>query len=421
MSLFGMMRTSTSGMAAQSSRLATVSDNIANASTHGYKRATTEFSTMVLESGGSNYTPGSVDVEVRYEISRQGSYDYTTSKTDLAISKNGFFIVEDSNGSTALTRAGSFVKNSDGELVNAAGYKLLGAEIVNGNATLNANGTAGLEVVNIATLALEATPTSSGTFAANLPVTADIVAAGSLPTDNVLGSTFSEKSSLVVIDNVGTEKTLDLYFTKTAANNWEVTIYDQSTKDTSATGPFPYSVAALVTTTLIFDPTTAKLDATSPTDITIPIPNGANAVIDLSAMSELDQEYATTAAEVDGNAPSSVTSVEFGADGTLYSVYGNGARVATYRIPLATVTSPDNLTPEAGNVYVLSSESGDLQVGFPGTGSLGTIKTSALEKSTVDTATELTNMIEAQYSYTANSKVFQTAGELMEVLVNLKR
>ncbi len=111
----------------------------------------------------------------------------------------------------------------------------------------------------------------------------------------------------------------------------------------------------------------------------------------------------------------------FGADGTLYSVYGNGSRVATYRIPLATVASPDNLTPEAGNVYVPSSESGELQVGFPGTGTLGSLKTSALEKSTVDTATELTNMIEAQYNYVANSKVFQTAGELMDVLVNLKR
>ncbi len=202
MSLFGMMRTSTSGMAAQSTRLATVSDNVANATTHGYKRASTEFSTMVLESGGANYTPGSVDVDIRYEISRQGSYDYTTSKTDLAISGSGFFIVQDENGRTALTRAGSFVKNKDGELVNAAGFKLLGAQIVNGNATLNANGTAGLDVVNISALALEATPTSSGVFAANLPVTNAIVAAGSLPSDNVVTSEYSQKSSLVVIDNV---------------------------------------------------------------------------------------------------------------------------------------------------------------------------------------------------------------------------
>ena len=112
MSISGMMRTSVSGMAAQSSRLATVSDNIANASTHGYKRAFTEFSTVVLESGTGSYTPGSVDTQVRYGITQQGGFDYTTSATDLAVSGDGFFLVGDTNGATYLTRAGSFVNTS---------------------------------------------------------------------------------------------------------------------------------------------------------------------------------------------------------------------------------------------------------------------------------------------------------------------
>ena len=93
MSISGMMRTSASGMTAQSMRLGTVSDNIANASTHGYKRAFTEFSTMVLESGSGAYVPGSVDTTVRYGISQQGSFDYTSSKTDLGVSGVGFMLV----------------------------------------------------------------------------------------------------------------------------------------------------------------------------------------------------------------------------------------------------------------------------------------------------------------------------------------
>jgi len=79
------------------------------------------------------------------------------------------------------------------------------------------------------------------------------------------------------------------------------------------------------------------------------------------------------------------------------------------------------LSPLAGNVYMTTSESGDVEIGFPQTGGLGDLISNALEQSTVDLAGELTVMIDAQRDYTANSKVFQTGSELMDVLVNLKR
>ena len=79
------------------------------------------------------------------------------------------------------------------------------------------------------------------------------------------------------------------------------------------------------------------------------------------------------------------------------------------------------LTPTSGTLYGLSAQSGDLQIGFPGESGFGNIVTGALEQSTVDIADELTSMIEAQRSYTANSKVFQTASEILDVLNSLKR
>ena len=85
MGLYGMMRTSVSGMAAQANRLSTVADNIANSSTAGYKRASTEFSSLVLESGGSGYESGSVETRVRIGVSEQGTFKFTTSVTDLAV------------------------------------------------------------------------------------------------------------------------------------------------------------------------------------------------------------------------------------------------------------------------------------------------------------------------------------------------
>ena len=128
MSLYGTMRTGVSGMNAQSNRLSTVAENIANANTTGYKRASTEFSSMILPSGNGSYNSGGVQTEVRYSISQQGATTFTTSASDLAIDGGGFFIVEGANGQEYLTRAGSFVPDSQGNLVNAAGFTLMGYE-----------------------------------------------------------------------------------------------------------------------------------------------------------------------------------------------------------------------------------------------------------------------------------------------------
>lgn len=420
MSISGMMRTSASGMAAQSSRLGTVSDNIANASTHGYKRAFTEFSTVVLESGSGSYVPGSVDTQVRYGITQQGGFDYTTSSTDLAVSGNGFFLVNDAAGKTFLTRAGSFVKVANGDLVNAAGFTLQGYPLNGGVAAVSANGTTGLQNVNISGMALQATPSTSGTFYVNVPEDAEIET--DLPSGNAGTAVYSAKTSMTVVDNVGREVTMDIYYTKTADNTWEVSFFDASEADATTKG-FPYGSGPLASETLTFDPSTGQLDTAlpSPTYMDIPVPNGQSLRLDMSETSELADDFQIGTSQVNGNEPSSVESVEFADDGTLFAVYGNGARVGIYKIPLATVASPDNLTPEAGNTYSVSADSGNLQLGFAGTGLFGTIKSSQLEKSTVDTATELTTMIESQFAFTANSKVFQTGGELMEVLVNLKR
>lgn len=428
MSISGMMRTSVSGMAAQSNRLASVGDNIANASTHGYKRSFVEFSTVVLESGKGSYQPGSVDSQIRYGITQQGGFDYTTSKTDLAVSGNGFFLVSSSIGNDAsfLTRAGSFVKDESGNLVNAGGYYLLGYPLSAGQTpTVSANGTTGLEPVNVSSVTLEATPSTAGTFFANLPEDADLVGpmavpVTSLPSDNVVGSTYTAKTSITVVDNIGREVTLDIYYAKTDTNEWEMSVYNSEDADPTTT--FPYGGSGLlVSETLDFLPTNGQLDPGGATTITIPVPNGQNLVLDLSSSSELADEFQVLEPTVNGNKPSAVEYVEFASDGKLFAVYGNGSRQPIYQIPLATVPSPDNLLPEAGNVYSISADSGGLQLGFPGSGTFGNIRASQLEKSTVDTATELTTMIESQFAFTANSKVFQTGGELMDVLVNLKR
>jgi len=419
MSLFGMMRTGVSGMAAQSNALSTVSDNISNSATTGYKRASAEFSTLLETTDTSNYTSGGVNTNIRYGIKQQGVIQGTTSTTDLAINGNGFFVVSNSSGTPFLTRAGSFVPDASGNLVNASGFYLMGYSLSSNSSTGVANGLTGLQKVNISQTALKATASTAGSFSANLPSGATAVTvAANLPSANNATATYTDKTSLVTYDNLGNATTLDVYYTKTGANTWEVAIYNQA--DASASGGFPYSSAALATQTLTFDGTTGNLAAASAKSITVPIPNGQNFVLDLSKMTQLGTGYTAISASANGNAPSPLDHVEISKDGTLSYVYQDGARVAAYKIPLATVTSPDNLTPESGNVYSTSVGSGGVEVGTAGSGGLGAIDSSSLEQSTVDLATELTTMIEAQREYTANSKVFQTGADLMEVVVNLR-
>jgi flagellar hook protein FlgE len=418
MGLYGMMRTSASGMAAQSNRLGTVADNIANSSTVGYKRGSTEFSSLLLDSGIGEYSSGSVETRIRYGITEQGALRFTTSVTDLAVKGNGFFVVQDQSEQTYLTRAGSFVRDGEGDLVNAAGFKLMGYDLASGSPNAVINSTAGLTPVNVSALALQANPTSEGQMFVNLPSEVAVVAAANLPSANAATAEFAGKTSLIVYDNLGSAVMLDVYSAKSASGSWEVSVFDQAAA--APGGGFPYASGPLATTTLTFD-AAGKLTSSSPTSVSFTVPNGAGMTLDMSQTSQVAADYTVLSANANGNAPSGVERIDIANDGTLYAIYQNGSRVATHRIPLADVPSPDNLTPLAGNVYALSAESGDLRVGPAGASGFGTMVSSALEQSTVDLASELTTMIEAERNYTANSKVFQTGAELMDVLVNLKR
>jgi flagellar hook protein FlgE len=419
MSLYGMMRTGVSGMNAQANRLSTVADNIANSGTTGYKRSSTEFASLVIPSVTGNYTSGGVTTSIRYATSQQGDLKYTSSTTDLAINGDGFFVVQDPSGKPFLTRAGSFVPDGAGRLVNAAGFYLMGYNAENGTPSAVTNGFGGLEPVLISQTELAAVPSANGIFTANLPADASIAAAADLPSANAATATPTAKSSLVVYDNLGKEVLLDIYFTKTAANTWEVAVFDQANAAPSTS--FPYTSGPLATQTLNFDPTSGNLTTASFDDIDIPVPNGVTFNLDLSSMTQLSTGYTVLQSGVDGNAPSGIDKIEISEDGTVFAQYENGSFKELYRIPIATVQSPDRLNVEPGNVYSQSADSGDIRMGFPNEGGLGSVVSGALENSNVDVAEELTNMIESQRSYTANSKVFQTGADLMDILVNLKR
>ncbi|UVK47225.1 flagellar hook protein FlgE [Mesorhizobium sp. AR07] len=417
MSLYGMMRTGVSGMNAQANRLSATADNIANSDTTGYKRSSAEFSTLVMPTTGGAYNSGGVTTTIRKAVSDPGVLQYTTSVSDLAVNGDGFFVVQNPSGTPFLTRAGAFVPDAQGRLVNAAGFQLMAYSYANGVPAATVNGFEGLTPVVISDQEMTATPSTQGTYSGNLSAGAT-PAAGNLPTTNVAGAQYTSKSSMVAYDNLGNKKLLDVYFTNTGAGTWQVAVFDQS-KATPGTS-FPYTGGALGTANLTFDTTTGKLTG-AVNSVSLTVPNGAPFSLDLSKLTQLGTGFTVSDAQVNGNAPSTIDKVQISKDGTIYAQYKDGSTKPLYKIPLADVQSPDQLTALPGNVYAQGTDSGAVRVGFANEGKLGSIISGALENSNVDIATELTDMIAAQRSYTANSKVFQTGSDLMDVLVNLKR
>lgn len=415
MSIYGTMRTSISGMSAQADRLSTIGDNVANVSTNGYKRVSTEFSTLVLQAAGTSYESGSVETKIRRHVADQGTFNYSKSVTDLAINGQGFFIVEGANAELLLTRAGAFTPNEGGELVNSAGAKLLGYNVATWGGGVVVNGAAGLEPVRLSRGALTAIPSDEGTLLANLPADATIIAPASLPSANAPSASFSSRTSLVSYDTLGREVTLDFYFSKTAPDTWEVAVYDRAAA--AADGSFPYAGPALTTTTLTFSD--GLLDG-APGSITVPIPGGSDVAIDISEMTQYAGDFKVVSGAINGAAAVPVSKFELSKDGVLIAVYENGSRVPVFQVPLARVNSPDNLTAVSGNTFLPSLTSGDLQIGLASDAGFGSVISGALEQSTVDIASEMTAMIEAQRNYTANSRVFQTGADLAEVAVNLR-
>jgi flagellar hook protein FlgE len=417
MSLYGVMRTSASGMSAQASRISAVSENVANANTTGYKSVRTEFSSLFVDSAPGSYNSGSVESETQRFVSSQGNLVATSSVTDLGIKGDGFFIVQGPSGESVMTRAGSFTPNASGELVNAAGFKLMGYPLTAGQPNIVVNGFSGMAPVTVNNNNLSAVASTTGVFKTNLPSTATAVAAANLPSTNSATATYTAKSSIVAIGNLGQEVTLDIYSTKTGPDTWEVAAYDASTA--SSSGGFPYTSGPLATQTLNFNASDGQL--ASAASLSLTVPGGQALTIDLAGTSQLASSYAVITGKVDGNKASIATLTEIDKDGTVYAAYDNGSRKAIYRVPLATVTSPDHLDALTGNVFATTNQSGDAHVGFPQDAGFGSVNSGQLEQSTADIASEFTDMIDAQRGYTANSKVFQTGADLMDVLVNLKR
>ncbi len=219
MSLYGALYSGVSGLNAQSTKLATIADNISNVNTIGYKAVQGTFETLVTSSvGGTAYSPGGVIGGSRKLISQQGLLQATSSSTDIAISGNGMIVVNqlpDSTGQVFYTRAGSFTQDANGNFKNTAGFFLqawpldrdgrLPGEPGNAN-TLSSANLSSLLTVNVQNLTGAASSTTSISISANLKSSETIYPGSSITGGMDINDTANagnEAEDIIIPQNVG--------------------------------------------------------------------------------------------------------------------------------------------------------------------------------------------------------------------------
>ncbi|MEM1380809.1 MAG: flagellar hook protein FlgE [Pseudomonadota bacterium] len=442
MSIGSALQTGVNGLRAQSTKLAAISDNIANSSTVGYKRADAQFSTLVVNDGSDSlYTAGGVATTVRTEVSKAGTITGTANNTDLAVAGRGFFAVSNTvDGSgAALTRAGSFRPDEFGNLRNAGGYFLQGFALnpdgtyTNGAPSLTTFDS--METINIGTIQGAARPTTTIGYAGNLPAQASPTAA----------TPIEYQTSIQYFDDLGASQTLTLNWSQATANSnlWDLQIYDGSV----AAGTLITTLAGIdFSGAGGFTPGTPDYPAAAPTaaapygiagysetdgtiDIDLPGPAGpASQTITinlgsqggLNGITQFGGDF-TPQTSVDGSALGELQQIDIEEDGTLVAIFDNGEVRPVFQIPLTDVINPEGLTAIDGNAFLLSSTSGDLRVAIAGGNNIGTITSGALEGANVDVAEELTSLIETQRAYSSNATVVQTADEMLEEVTRIGR
>lgn len=401
-----------SGLQAASEQLDNIGNNIANASTIGYKDVTTDFSDVyasTLWGSTANQVGQGVQVAAVTPNFTQGNITTTGNPLDIAINGQGFFQMQD-NGITTYTRDGEFQLNNAGTIVNAAGQDLLGYPA-------NANGTISSAPPQSLTLSQAPVPpaaTTTASVSANLdandtPITAAFNMANS--------ATYNSSTSMTIYDSLGNSHSLTLYYTETAADTWNV--YG-SVDGTALNGG-----AKLETLTFNSAGQLAS-GADAAANLTIPLTNGATTPMTVAltmpyaSTTQYGSDFAVSSNQQNGYATGQLSGFSIGNDGTISGEYTNGQTLALGQIALASFTNPQGLIAIGGNQFSQSEASGAPVVGAPGAGSLGTVQSGALESSTVDITTELVNMITAQRAYQANAETVKTEDQVEQTLMNLR-
>ncbi len=434
MTISSSLNAGIAGLTANASRLASISDNIANSSTYGYKRVQTDFHSMVISSSGGTYSAGGVRTTTQRLIDERGPLVSTSNATDLAVRGRGMLPVAQAsqvkagNGGTPdmlLATTGSFRTDADGYLTSSSGLVLLGwPALPDGTIPSYPRDTAdGLEPIRINVNQFTGEPTTKMSLGVNLPATGTEAGA---PGD-------SEVLSIEYYDNLGKSENIEVEFVPTipgtgASNEWTMILRDTGSAgaiigeytltfdDTRAAGGTLLSVATVSGGT--YDPVSGSMIvnvAGGPIEVTI------GELGDSNGMTQLTDEFAPVAISKDGTPVGNMTGVEVDANGFVHAFFDTGITKVIYQVPLIDLPNPNGMVALDQQTYKPSPESGTFFLWDAGKGPTGDVVAYAREESSTDVAGELTAMIQTQRAYSSNAKVIQTVDEMLQETTNIKR
>lgn len=463
MSINSAMIAGASGLLANSSALAAISDNIANVNTTGYKRVATIFTPNYKIGGGgeARYSSAGVTSNSRLDINSAGILNPSTSPTDLAIDGNGFFVVRpvatSNTGTDAVlfTRSGAFQTDSSGFLRNDAGMYLYAWPVAaDGSVNQNPSNLDQLEAINLSNIGGAAEATSSIRINANLQASQAV--SPSAATYNAGDPAFNMASGAVtpdfqrtiqVFDSQGGVRSITLSMLKSpTANQWFTEMHvDPASDITTGAG---LNNGQIATGIVAFD-TNGQINpgaSTLPNTLNFLSSNfagalGANDVqwaadtgvgaqtvsLDLGTagspggITQFDSPSTLNSTTVDGAIFGAFAGVEVGADGFVSARFSNGVVRKIYQIPIATVANPNGMASVGGASFQVTENSGAFTMNAPGRGASGTVASNSVENSNVDIATEFSNLIITQRAYSASSRIITTADEMLAEAIQMKR
>ena len=453
-----------SGLNAAQKDLDVSSNNIANVNTVGFKESRAEFvdvyAASLLASGKTKVGDGVLTADVAQQFS-QGSIQFTNNALDLAITGNGFFATVPELGSLerSYTRAGQFKLNADNFVVNSQGGHLLGFP-VNPDGSSASVSLSTAEPVLIPTASGAPTKTSSVDVRMNLPAGDSYIAGAPGNFDPEDPLTFNNSTSVTIFDSLGDSHVMTYFFVKddptTNPNEWMlfaavdgsvIDLVDSSIPAPGATGIVggdisgPLAPGGVQGARLEFNASGDFVAQTPPLanggivtrDFTNHLPNGADVTQTVQIDFNLDptapnpneptqfaSNFEVTALNQDGLAVGRLTGIDIGTDGLVRATYSNGTSQPLARIALVNFANEQGLTQVGNTSWKESIVSGESLAGEGGSGTFGTINSSALEQSNVNLTTELIDLISAQRNFQANSRALEVDNQLNQTILQIR-
>jgi flagellar hook protein FlgE len=421
-----------SGLGSQSNAISVIGDNIANASTPGFKERRADFADLLgqsISTGGSSSQIGAGSKTARISpIFTQGTFESSARSTDLAIEGRGFFIV-DGNQGRFYSRAGLFQFNEEGRLVDPQGNRVQGFGI--DPLTQTSNGQLGDVVLDNAVSAPRVT--GQVDMSVNLD-SREVITPPFDPADP--NGTSNHRTVVTVYDSLGNAHQATVFFTKTAGNTWDYTVtLPPSSTLTAPVNPTDQFVEMTAggSGQLVFD-ANGNLSSTVPSPLASPVfdfaGGAASATVNLNfgpvagvgtgdASTQYGSDSTTNSFNQDGFGAGLPQSVAFDQQGFLTVQYSNGQVLNVAQVALANFANVEGLTAVGNSNFSESSASGQVLIGEPQTGVYGSIRGSAIESSNVDLAQQFVRMIVAQRAFQANTRTISTTNDLMGALVSL--